>query len=109
MNIKASIALTALVLSAALSTPVFAQSGTITFKGRIVAPICSGTAVAGPAQANQQPAFSMDNSGCEHSAGLVASTRMSSDVAPTQSLIRAQPNGTGQTAAAEPVVTITYH
>jgi len=108
MNIKATIALTALVLSAALTAPAFAQSGTITFKGRIVAPICSGTPVAEQANpAAPSPAFSMDNSGCEHSAGLVASTRMTNDVAPTQTLIRAQPNGTEQ--AAEPVLTITYH
>jgi len=106
MNIKASLAMTALILSAALTAPAFAQSGTITFKGRIVAPICSGTTVAGQANpaAQQPPAFLMDNSGCEHNTGLVASTRMTHDVAPNQTLLPPQSNGTGQA-----VLTITYH
>jgi len=109
MNIKATIALTALVLSTALTAPAFAQSGTITFKGRIVAPICSGTAVAEQANPStqQSPAFSMDNSGCENSTGMVASTRVTRDVAPTQTLIRSQPNA--EQASSEPVLTITYH
>jgi len=110
MNTKASLSLIALILCAATHTSAWAQSGTITFQGRIVAPVCSGTAIIEQSQADtpQRPTYSMDNSGCENNHNLVASTRLANDVPAPHALVHSQQRDTAQ-ADVEPVLTITYH
>jgi len=111
MNFKPAFPLILLLLYAALHAPAFAQSGTIHFKGRIIAPVCSGTLFAErsppDAAAGQAPVFSMDNTGCENnSGGLVADIRAARHEAP-------QAMHTGDARSVQnnpdPVWTITYH
>jgi len=107
MNIKLTSAL--VILCAALHAPAFAQSGTITFKGRILAPVCSGTPIIDQSQAHLSNAppdtFALDNTGCEHGAdALVASVGLSQNDAPSPAAFVAPEQG-----EAEPVWTITYH
>jgi len=111
MNIK--LPLTALLLAVMLHAPVFAQSGTIHFRGRIVAPVCSGTLTAAavqPAVFNAKPEqIAMDNSGCEHNIGLIASTRLTRNNAPALPLLMQTGDPGNVAGAMEPVLTITYH
>jgi len=110
MSIKPSRVLILLLLYAALHTPAFAQSGTVHFKGRIVAPVCSGTLFAEQspnAASGQAPVFAMDNTGCENnSGGLIADIRVARRESP-----QAIRTGNARTEPdnPDPVWTITYH
>jgi len=112
MNIKLSSAL--LIAGIALHLPAFAQSGVVHFQGRIVAPVCSGTPIADQSRthtSNAQPGtLSMDNTGCENSAGaLIASAHLAQNNAPTlPAFISTDRHDNGQDEL-EPVWTITYH
>jgi len=107
MNIKLTFAL--LIAVASLNTPAFAQSGTVTFKGEITSPVCSGTLITNHIS-NASPetlARGMDNTGCEYSTqALVASAQLSQNDAPAVFAPAAQ---TTEQDHVEPVWTITYH
>jgi len=111
MNSKPALPLLLLLLCAVLHAPAFAQNGTIHFKGRILAPVCSGTLVAQPPPANasgeQVPVFSLDHSGCENKrGGLIADIRTSAHQPPQA--VRTDDARTVLDESA-PVWTITYH
>jgi len=114
MNIKPPLLLIALILCAATHNSAWAQSGTITFQGRIVASVCSGTPITSQSWSNlpgePRPAFSMDNRGCEHHSGSpIASTRLSGGATPAaQGHVQTQRTDPAQ-GSVPPVLTITYH
>jgi len=112
MKIKHSSLL--LLLSAALlHSAAFAQSGTIHFVGRIVAPICSGTPstdLTHTSASNPPSAPVMDTTGCGTGTDALAASAYLSDqsLRPQSAWMYDHPTP-AESGDVDPVWTITYH
>jgi len=98
MNTKLTLAALALVIGSAFSSASFAQSGTITFTGSIVAPACTGTGVA----STNEAAFSVSLGQCANSDAQVVRTSVFSAKADINTDTNTEQNNTSA------VVTVTY-
>jgi len=76
MNTKIILASLALVITSAFSSASFAQSGTISFTGRIVAPACTGSIAANSTANNALDTLSLGQ--CANSNTQVVRTSITS-------------------------------
>jgi len=95
----------ALVIGFAASTQSFAQSGTITFTGRIVAPACTGSVSANPGDAS----FAVSLNSCANSQALVARTSVSTNGTTGQTAYLSSASASARhSAQGSTIITVTY-